>query len=73
MKRPGLAFLVVVLLSILLAPLAARAQPGGKTYRIGTIFNNPPMPMISSTPRSIPRTGPWRRGCASTVTSWGRT
>lgn len=35
MKRPGLAFLVIVLVSILVTPLVAEAKPTGKIYRIG--------------------------------------
>jgi putative ABC transport system substrate-binding protein len=44
MKRPGLAFLVIVLLSILLAPLAAEAQQPGKVYRMGIMFGSPQDP-----------------------------
>ena len=44
MKRPGPAFLMMVLLSILAAPLAVEAQQAGKTYRIGWLH---PVPLPS--------------------------
>jgi putative tryptophan/tyrosine transport system substrate-binding protein len=37
MKRPGLAFLLVILLSILVASLAAEAQPPAKVRLIGVL------------------------------------
>lgn len=47
MKRPGVAFLVVVLLSVLVAPFAAQAQPAGKVYLIGVLSpgGSPPGPL----------------------------
>jgi hypothetical protein len=72
MKRLGLAFLVVVLLSIPLAPLAAKAQLAGKIYRISVMHGSAQDPP-GFDPDKWPDNGPWCRGCASTATSWGRT
>jgi ABC-type uncharacterized transport system substrate-binding protein len=43
MKRPGLAFLVIVLISILAAPFVAQAQQPGKIYRIGLLRADGPV------------------------------
>jgi putative tryptophan/tyrosine transport system substrate-binding protein len=43
MKRPGLAFLVIVLLSVLAAPLVAQTQPADKVYRIGLLRADGPV------------------------------
>ena len=46
MKRPGLAYLMV-LLAILIAPLAVDAQPAGKVYRIGYLSLGSPSNGVS--------------------------
>jgi len=44
MKRPGLGVLLIVFLSILVVPHAAKAQPAGRTYRVGWLH---PVPLPS--------------------------
>lgn len=47
MKRPGIVLLVILLLSLLVAPLIAEAQPATKVYRIGVLSpgSSPPGPL----------------------------
>jgi hypothetical protein len=61
-----IGLVVVLAVSLTLAPLVADAQQPGKVYRIGFLFYGAPGPLGRS--RRL-----FGKGCVSSVTSKGRT